>query len=80
MIGIKLSHGVIFVNDGLITVRVLPSGEVGVSPVTFQTLEWQLKNEPLDSYDYLTEGEIESLKDYDKILLEFKRVKDILKI
>jgi hypothetical protein len=80
MRGIKLSHGVIFVNDGLITVRVLPSGEVGVSPVTFQTLEWQLKNEPLDSYDYLTEGEIESLKDYDKILLEFKRVKDVLKI
>lgn len=80
MIGIKLSHGVIFVNDGLITVRVLPSGEVGVSPVTFETLEWQLKDEPSNSYDYLTEDEIKSLKDYDKILLEFKKVKDILKI
>ena len=80
MKGIKLSHGTIFITDGLITVRVLASGEVGVSPTSYQTLEWQLQSESPDSWDYLTTGEIESLPKYQEILLVFENTRKLLKI
>ena len=80
MQGIKLSHGTIFITDGLITVRVKKSGEVGLSPVTYHNLEWDLKTEPPDTWDYLTQGEIESLPEFEKINALFEEVRKMLKI
>ncbi len=80
MRGIKLSHGTIFITDGLITVRVLKSGEVGVSPVSYNTLEWDLQSESPDSWEYLTQGEIESLPEFEKINEIFERTRKLLKI
>ncbi|MBE5743183.1 MAG: hypothetical protein E7358_00505 [Clostridiales bacterium] len=80
MKGIKLSHGTIFITDGLITVRVLASGQVGVSPVTYNTLEWELQSENPNGWDYLTAGEIESLEKYQEILLVFENTRKLLKI
>ena len=80
MKGIKLSHGTIFVTDGLITVRVLKSGVVGLSPVTYHNLEWELGTEPPETWGYLTQGEIESLPEFEKINALFEKVRKTLKI
>lgn len=82
MQAIKLAHGTVFVTDGKITVRLSKTGECVVSPITFSVLEWDLKNEPLDSYEYLTEGEIFALENdgYNKILQVFEKTKKILKV
>ena len=80
MNAIKLSHGAIFVTDGLITIRVTKSGEVGLSPITYNNLEWDLRTEPPDKWEYLTQGEIESLPEFEKITALFEKTRKILKI
>ncbi|MBQ8447674.1 MAG: hypothetical protein IJX27_01930 [Clostridia bacterium] len=76
MKGIRLSHGVIFVTDGLHTVRLLPSGECGTSPVLYSVLEWELRTEPPHTWDYVYERELESLPGggYEKICAAFERI------
>ena len=61
MKGIRLSHGVIFVTDGRLTMRLLPSGECGMSPITYKALEWDLRTEPPDRWEYISDYEIRSL-------------------
>ena len=70
MRGILLSHGVLFVECGLITVKVSKSGKCGVSPIMFGTLEWDLRTEPPNTWDYVSEAYIRSLDGgvYDKIM------------
>ena len=80
MNGIRLSHGVTFITDGLITIRVTKSGEVGLSPITYNNLEWDLRSEPPDKWEYLTQGEIESLPEYEKIVEIFNKTRKLLKI
>ena len=63
MRGIRLSHGVLFVTDDHLTVRLLPSGECGASPISYEVLEWDLRTEPPDSWDYLDEAAIRALPD-----------------
>jgi hypothetical protein len=63
MKGIRLSHGAVFVKEGLFTVRLLPSGECGASPVTYESLEWELRTEPPHMWEYISEWEIENLPD-----------------
>ena len=75
--GIRLSHGAVFVTDGLFTVRHLPSGECGPSPISYGVLEHDLATEPPDRWDYLTEGEILSLPEGEKILAAFRSLRDL---
>lgn len=80
MNGIRLSHGVTFITDGLITVRVLKNGECGISPVTYNTLEWELQSESPKKWEYVTQGEIESMPEYEKIVEIFNKTRKLLKI
>ena len=75
MKGIRLSHGVIFVTDGLVTVRLLPSGECGVSPISYNVLEWDLRTESPDKWEYITDADIRSLPGggTQKIISAFER-------
>ena len=81
MKGIKLSHGVIFVTDGTHTVRLLKDGTCGVSPILYETLEWDLRTERPETYEYLTSGDIVNLPDngYEKIKQTFEEIYKILK-
>lgn len=69
MKGIRLSHGTIFVKDGITTVRLLKSGECGISPISYEVVEWDLRTEPPETWEYISEEEIRALPDgaYEKI-------------
>ena len=76
MKGIKISHGAIFVYDGLFTVRLSKNGECGSSPISYPVLEWDLRTEHPSTWEYLTERDIRGLPDggYDKICAEFEKI------
>lgn len=80
MNGIRLSHGAVFVSDGLCTVRLLPTGECGPSPVLLPTLEWELRTEPPGTWDYMTEAEIRALPDggFEKISAAMDKMRSVL--
>ena len=80
MNAIKLSHGVIFITDGTYTVRYLPSGECGPSPVGYDTVEWDLRTESPFRWDYISESELRSLPDggYERICECFAKIRGIL--
>ena len=80
MKGIILSSGAIFVTDGLITVRLCANGECGVSPISYSVLEWDLRMEDPNKWDYLTEGEIMNLPNgaAEKILAEISKARSVL--
>ena len=81
MKGIRLSHGTIFVTDGVWTVRLLRSGECDVSPVLYSVIEWEMSKEPMDKWEYITEYEIKTLPDggYDKIKAVFDKIYSTVK-
>ena len=72
--GIKLAHGTIFVTDGVFTVRLLKNGECTLSPITYRTLEWDLRTENPENWEYMTESDIRTLPDgaYEKIKAIFE--------
>lgn len=76
--GIKLSHGAVFVYDGTFTVRLLPSGACGPSPITYGALERDLAFEPPSDWDYIGEKDILALPDGggEKILAAFQKIRD----
>ncbi len=80
MQGIRLSHGAVFVSDGLNTVRLLPDGKCGTSPMTLPALEWDLRTEAPSTWEYLTEDDIKNLPDggYEKIQAAFARTESVL--
>ena len=80
MKGIRLSHGVIFVSDGLVTVKVKSNGECEISPISYEVLEWDLRCENPNSWDYVSEYELKLLPDglYDKIVAVFEKTRKIL--
>ena len=80
MKGIRLSHGTVFVTDGLTTIRLLPSGECGASPIAYEVLEWDLRTEPPESWEYLTESDIRALADdgYSKICTALEKILRII--
>ena len=62
MKGIKLKNGVIFVEwGGFSTYRYTEREGWEVSPVMYQVVEWDMKNEGPDAFEFLTEGEIRAL-------------------
>ena len=60
MRGIQLAHGAIFVEKNGVTVRIL-NGKCELSPIMLPVLEWDLRTEPPDTWDYLTEGDVRGL-------------------
>jgi hypothetical protein len=80
MKGIRLSHGVIFATDGLITVRLSKSGECEVSPIEYEVLEWDLRTEPPEKWEYVSEAELRALPDgaYDRIAAVFDKVRKLI--
>ena len=74
MEGIRLSHGGVFVTNGISTVRILKNGEVGYSPISYFVLERDLSTEPPSSWEYMTDGEIRSLPEWDKISALFEKI------
>jgi hypothetical protein len=79
MKGIRLSHGAVFVTDGEFTVRLLPSGECGASPILYGSLEWSLRTEPPHTWDYISEWEIDNLPDGggEKIRAAFEKMRAV---
>lgn len=61
MRGIKLKHGVIFVEYDGITVRVNTDGKCELSPVILSVLEWDLRCEPPQTWMYISDADIDSL-------------------
>ena len=80
MKGIRLSHGTVFAYDGRTTVRLLKSGECGVSPIAYEVMEWDLRTEPPESWEYVSEAELRELPDggYEKLVAVFESVRKIL--
>ena len=80
MIGIKIKDGTLFVEHEGVTVRVSPAGECDVSPVLLMSVEWELRSEPLDRWEYLTESRIKALENrvYEKVLAVINRVHSVL--
>ena len=70
MKAIRLSHGVMFVKCNGVTVRVLTDGECSLAPMDYDVLEWDLRTESPDSWEYISEGEIREMDGdiYKKIL------------
>ena len=75
MRGIRLSNGVMFVTDGISTVRIRKNGEVGFSPISYFVLEHDLCSEPSSSWEYMTEGEIKALPEWDEVSALFEKCK-----
>ena len=82
MKGIRLFRGAVFVYDGLLTVKLSKSGECGPSPIAYPVLEWDLRTEPPECWEYMTESDIRALDDggYEKITAAFEKMRSTLKI
>ena len=62
MRAIRLKHGVIFIDIDGVTIRVNKDGECELSPVLFDTLEWEMSSTHPDRWEYVADGEIRSLE------------------
>ena len=82
MKSIKLQNGTVFVSDGTLTVRLLPNGDCGPSPIMYEVLEWDLRTEPPERWEYLTEGDLQGLPcgGYAKIIAAFAKMNEALGI
>ena len=59
MRGIRLSHGVSFVEYDGVTVRVNADGTCDLSPIQLPALEWDLRTEPPETWNYLCDRDID---------------------
>ena len=59
MRGIRLRHGVTFVEHDGVTVRILADGTCGLSPIMFPSLEWDLRCEPPETWNYIFESDLD---------------------
>ena len=60
MRGIKLKHGVIFVEHSGVTIRINADHTCELSPILLPSLEWSLQSEPPSSWDYLTQSDFDA--------------------
>ena len=81
MKGIQVKNGALFVTDGTYTVRLLPDGECGPSPVMYEVLAWDLRTEPPKTWEYLTLSDLQGLPDggYAKIEAAFAKMHEQLR-
>ena len=63
MRGIRLSHGVTFIECDGATLRISANGKCEISPVSFASLEWELRTEKPEKWEYITTGEAMSIID-----------------
>ncbi len=61
MIGIRLKNGRIFIKEELFTFKVDEDGTVTPSDISFEILERGLDEGTDDSWEYLSEGEIQAI-------------------
>ncbi len=76
--GIQLKNGVIFVEwGGFSTYRY--NGEAwDVSPVLYRVVEWDMRTEGPDAFEYLSEGEIRALPTFDALYAVHKKTCETL--
>ena len=60
MRGIKLQHGVAFVEHDGVTVRIHADGKCDLSPILLPALEWDLRTEPPETWTYITDSDIDT--------------------
>ena len=79
MRGIRLRHGVAFVEYDGVTVRIKADGTCEHSPVMLDSLEWDLRCEPPETWDYIFESDLDSFgKDTrERIVRIVERVRNI---
>ena len=58
MRGIRLRHGVSFVECDGVTIRIKADGTCELSPITLSALEWDLRTEPPNTWDYIFESDL----------------------
>ena len=58
MRGIRLSRGVTFVEQDGVTVRIKADGTCGLSPIMLPSLEWDLRTEPPETWEYIFESDL----------------------
>ena len=77
MKGIQIHGGALFVEHEGVTVRVRANGQCEVSPVLYMVLEWDLRTEPPDRWDYVTESDIRAMDNdvYGQILAIVSKVR-----
>ena len=79
MRGIKLRHGVSFVEVDGITIRISKDGTCKLSQILLPSLEWDLRTEPPETWDYISEAEIASygentLRQIEAIVTKFNKI------
>ena len=79
MRGIRLRHGVAFVEYDGVTVRIKADGTCELSPVMLPSLEWDLRCEPPETWDYIFESDLDAFgKDTrERIVRIVERVRNI---
>jgi hypothetical protein len=77
--GIRLSHGVMFVEYDGVTVKVKADGSCGISPITLSSLEWDLRTEPPHTWDYITWSDVDehTRRRIEQIVLNFYKITGI---
>ena len=76
MRGIRLRHGVSFVECDGVTIRIKADGTCELSPITLSALEWDLRTEPPDTWDYIFESDLnESTREQIRRIVEkYRRI------
>lgn len=76
MRGIRLRHGVSFVECDGVTLRIKSDGICELSPITLSVLEWDLRTEPPDTWDYIFESDLnESTREQIRRIVEkYRRI------
>lgn len=78
MRGIRLSHGVAFIECDGVTVRIGADGTCGFLPILLPSLEWDLRTEPPETWEYIGESYIDSLgedmrRQFEAIIKKYNR-------
>ncbi len=79
MRGIKLKHGVSFIEYDGVTIRINADGTCELSRILLPSLEWDLRTEPPETWDYIYDEDIallgaDTLEKIKQIAAEFRRI------
>ena len=79
MRGIKLNHGVSFIEYDGVTIRINADGTCVLSRILLPSLEWDLRTEPPETWDYIYDEDIASfgadtLEKIKQIAAEVRRI------
>lgn len=76
MRGIRLRHGVSFVECDGVTLRIKSDGICELSPITLSALEWDLRTEPPETWDYIFESDLNksTREQIEQIVKNYRRI------